>query len=96
MGDKHIGRFEIRGELGRGAQSVVYLAWDPQLQREVAIKTLHFSRADAARNALLLDEARTASKFRHQNVVPIFDAGEQGAIPTWSLNGSMAAALRMS
>jgi serine/threonine protein kinase len=76
-----IGRFEIRGELGRGAQSVVYLAWDPQLQREVAIKTLHFSRADAARNALLLDEARTASKFRHQNVVPIFDAGEQGGDP---------------
>ena len=31
-----IGRFEIRRELGRGAQSVVDLAWDPQLQRDVA------------------------------------------------------------
>ena len=39
---KRIGRFEVRGELGRGAQSVVYLGFDPQLQREVAIKTLHF------------------------------------------------------
>lgn len=78
---RHIGRFEIRGELGRGAQSVVYLAWDPQLQREVAIKTLHFTRADPARNATLLDEARTASKFRHPNVVPIFDAGEEGGDP---------------
>ena len=44
--DKHIGRFEIIRELGRGAQSVVYLARDPHLQREVAIKTLHFSYPD--------------------------------------------------
>jgi serine/threonine protein kinase len=72
-----IGRFEIRRELGRGAQSVVYLAWDPQLQREVAIKTLHFSDSDPEVSAVLLDEARTVSKFRHPNVVPIFDAGEQ-------------------
>lgn len=38
-----IGRFEVLRELGRGAQSVVYLCNDPHLQREVAIKTLHFS-----------------------------------------------------
>jgi serine/threonine protein kinase len=81
MSERHIGRFEIRGELGRGAQSVVYLAWDPQLQREVAIKTLHFTRADAARNAVLLEEARTAGRFRHPHVVPIFDAGEQDGDP---------------
>ena len=81
LSSKNIGRFEIRGELGRGAQSVVYLAWDPQLQREVAIKTLHFTRADPARNAELLEEARTASRFRHPHVVPIFDAGEQEGDP---------------
>lgn len=73
-----IGRFEIRRELGRGSQSVVYLAWDPQLQRDVAIKTLHFSDADPALNAVLLDEARTVSQLHHPNVVPIHDAGEQG------------------
>jgi serine/threonine protein kinase len=73
-----IGRFEIRRELGRGSQSVVYLAWDPQLQREVAIKTLHFSEADPALSAVLLAEARTVSKFHHPNVVPIHDVGEQG------------------
>lgn len=72
-----IGRFEIRRELGRGGQSVVYLAWDPQLQREVAIKTLHFSDSDPARNAALLAEARTVGKLNHPNVVPIHDAGEQ-------------------
>ncbi|MBU1236247.1 MAG: HDOD domain-containing protein [Gammaproteobacteria bacterium] len=73
-----IGRFEIRRELGRGSQSVVYLAWDPQLQREVAIKTLHFLDADPLLNTVLLDEARTVSQLHHPNVVPIHDAGEQG------------------
>ncbi len=76
-----IGRFEVRQELGRGAQSVVYRAWDAQLQREVAIKTMHFSRADAQRNAMLLSEARAVSKLHHANVVPIFDMGEQDGDP---------------
>ncbi|HEX5804529.1 MAG TPA: HDOD domain-containing protein [Azospira sp.] len=75
---KKIGRFEILRELGRGAQSVVYLARDPHLQREVAIKTLHFSRPDPAQNQRLLEEARTVSQMRHPNIVPIFEAGEEG------------------
>ncbi|MDD5248946.1 MAG: HDOD domain-containing protein [Rhodocyclaceae bacterium] len=93
-----IGRFEIRRELGRGAQSVVYLAWDPQLQREVAIKTMHFGRAEAAQNAALLAEARTVSKLRHPNVVPIFDAGEADGDPylvfEYVEGRSLAAALK--
>lgn len=72
---KRIGRYEIREELGRGAQSVVYLAMDPQLQREVAIKTLHFSKPNPDQNIMLLSEARMVSKLRHPNIVPIFDAG---------------------
>ncbi|QDX82765.1 serine/threonine protein kinase, partial [Denitratisoma sp. DHT3] len=76
-----IGRYEIRRELGRGAQSVVYLGWDPQLQREIAIKTMHFDQPDPQRNAMLLAEARTVSKLQHPNVVAIFDAGEQGGDP---------------
>lgn len=78
---EHIGRFEIRGELGRGAQSVVYLAFDPQLQREVAIKTLYFSKSDAKRNQALLAEARAVSNLKHPNIVPIYDAGEQDGDP---------------
>ncbi|MBL8485377.1 MAG: hypothetical protein JNJ60_24485, partial [Rhodocyclaceae bacterium] len=38
-----IARFELRRALGRGAQSQVHLAWDPQLAREVAIKTLRLT-----------------------------------------------------
>lgn len=74
---KHVGRFEIVRELGRGAQSVVYLARDPHLQREVAIKTLHFSRSDPQQNEQLLSEARMVSQLRHPNIVPIFEAGEE-------------------
>ena len=76
--NEQIGRFEIIRELGRGAQSVVYLARDPHLQREVAIKTLHFARADALKNQQLLSEARMVSQLRHPNIVPIFEAGEEG------------------
>ena len=79
--DTSIGRFEIRRELGRGAQSIVYLGWDPQLEREVAIKTLHFARSDAQRNDALLAEARSVSRLRHPNLVPIFDAGEADGDP---------------
>lgn len=74
---KNIGRFGIVRELGRGAQSVVYLARDPHLQREVAIKTLHFSRPDPLKNQQLLSEARMVSQLRHPNIVPIFEAGEE-------------------
>lgn len=80
MGDK-IGRFEILRLLGKGAQSAVYLAFDPHLEREVAIKTLHFAQPDAAQNQRLLQEARVVSKLRHANIVPIFEAGEQDGDP---------------
>jgi serine/threonine protein kinase len=79
--EKTIGRFEIRRELGRGAQSVVYLAWDPQLEREVAIKTLHFAHSDARRNDALFAEARVVSRLGHPNLVPIFDVGEEDGDP---------------
>ena len=81
-----LGRFEIRRELGRGAQSVVYLGFDPHLQREVAIKTLHLGGfgADAvakSESARLMSEARAVSRLRHANIVPIFEAGEDNGDP---------------
>ena len=74
---RKIGRFDIRRELGRGAQSIVYLAWDPQLEREVAVKTLHFSATERRDNAALLAEARAVSRLRHPGIVPVFEAGEE-------------------
>ncbi|MER2554234.1 MAG: HDOD domain-containing protein [Thauera sp.] len=78
---KTIGRFEVRRELGRGAQSVVHLAWDPQLEREVALKALHLGRAPGHDNASLLAEARAVSRLRHAGIVPVFEAGEDAGDP---------------
>jgi serine/threonine protein kinase len=76
-----IGRFEVRRELGRGAQSVVHLAWDPQLEREVALKALHLGPRPGHDNASLLAEARAVSRLRHPGIVPVFEAGEDDGDP---------------
>lgn len=79
MPAKLIGRFEIIRELGRGAQGVVYLARDPQLERQVAIKTLR--TGSAQQTDKLLHEARIASKLQHNSIIPLYDAGEQDGSP---------------
>jgi serine/threonine protein kinase len=77
-----LGRFQLVRVLGEGAQGAVYLARDPHLGREVAIKTLqHVSaeRPDTVRR--LLQEARTVSQLSHPNIVTLYDAGESAAQP---------------
>src|SRR4051794_36078241 len=71
-----IGRFEVKRVLGRGAQSCVYLAHDPDLQREVAIKRLS-KPGNGAPATLPQLEARAVSRLRHPNIVPIFEWGQQ-------------------
>lgn len=71
-----IGRFELVRKLGEGAQGTVYLARDPHLDRQVAIKTL---LQDAKNVDVLLKEARIVSKLQHKNIVTLFDAGEHDA-----------------
>jgi serine/threonine protein kinase len=75
---RRIGRFEPRRELGRGAQAVVWLCHDPRLQREVAVKVIN-PDADATSVAQWLDEARAVSRLSHPNVVPVFEADQDGA-----------------
>lgn len=78
MSKQKIGRFEVLRELGKGGQGAVYLAYDPQLDRQVAIKTLR----NLGRNAeLLVREARVVSKMQHPNIIPLYDAGEHQGSP---------------
>jgi len=71
-----LGRFRLLKSVGQGAQAVVWLAHDPRLDREVALKVL---RADADRQAVdeWLHEARAVSRLTHPNIVPVFEADTQ-------------------
>ena len=75
---QEIGRYEVIRSVGRGAQGSVYMAYDPTLDRPVAIKVL--TSVDSGLNTLeddgISQEARISSKLRHPNIIPIFDAGE--------------------
>jgi len=76
-----LARFEIQGELGRGAMGVVYRAHDPALDRTVAIKTilLPLDAAErAAYEARFLQEARAAGKLGHPSIITIYDVGREG------------------
>ena len=70
-------RFIIDRELGRGKQGVVYLATDPELRRQVAIKAVHLNDQLQAQGNLdqLLSEARIVSRLQHNNIVTIYDLG---------------------
>ena len=79
---QQIGRFRVLRTLGRGSEGVVYLAADPTLGREVAIKTTVVDEAANPRIAqLLLSTAKTASRLTHPNIVPVFDAGVHEGCP---------------
>ena len=76
---RRIGRFELKSELGRGAQATVWLGYDPRLQREVAVKVIN-PDADAASVAQWLDEARAVSRLAHPNIVPVFEADQDANV----------------
>ena len=70
-----LGRFELRRVLGRGAQAVVWLAFDPRLEREVAIKLMKLDRdSDASAVSRWLQEARSVSRLTHPHIVPVYEA----------------------
>src|SRR6201997_1869301 len=79
------GRYEILGELGRGAMGVVYKAMDPVIGRTVAVKTIRLSEQGTglSRPELLArfqTEARAAGLLTHPNIVVVYDAGEEDGL----------------
>ncbi|MBI3222548.1 MAG: HDOD domain-containing protein [Nitrosomonadales bacterium] len=78
MPAQRIGRFEILSELGKGGQGMVYLAYDPQLDRKVAIKTLRNLTHKAEQ---LTHEALIVSKLQHPNIITLHDAGQDQGVP---------------
>jgi len=76
-----VGRYEIIGEVGKGAMGIVYKARDPKINRLVAVKTIRFSDEIEAEEikevkARFLREAELAGKLSHPSIVSIYDVGE--------------------
>jgi eukaryotic-like serine/threonine-protein kinase len=78
----HLGKYELRGELGRGSCGIVYRGYDPFVQRHVAIKVadsgagLHAETTAPHRN--FFAEARAAGMLQHPHIVSLYDAGVEG------------------
>ena len=77
---RKFGRYEILGELGRGAMGIVYKARDPQIGRMVAVKTIMLRGADPEEEQefrkRFLGEAQAAGRLQHPGIVAIYDVGE--------------------
>jgi len=77
-----LGRYQVEKELGKGAMGVVYQGRDPKIGRVVAIKTMALSEEFSGDELVdarerFFREAETAGRLQHQNIVTIFDAGEE-------------------
>ncbi len=70
-----LGRYIVVDRLGAGAMGVVYRAYDPELDRTVALKLLRERGDDDARTARLQREAQAMARLSHRNVVAVFDVG---------------------
>lgn len=71
------GRYQVRSRIARGGMATVYLATDLRLERRVAIKIMHGHLADDSQfKQRFIQEARSAARLAHPNVVNVFDQGQ--------------------
>lgn len=71
------GRYQVRARIARGGMATVYLATDLRLERRVAIKIMHGHLADESNfKERFVQEARSAARLAHPNVVNVFDQGQ--------------------
>jgi WD40 repeat protein len=76
-----VGRFRVVRVLGQGAFGTVYRAFDPLLDREVALKVPRFVDDDPALRERFLREAKAAARLRNPNIVAVFESGQSGDNP---------------
>ena len=85
---ERLGKYELRGVLGKGAMGTVYDAWDPGIARRVAIKTIqlpsgqHTSGDENAEDAYarFKREAQAAGRLSHPGIVAVYDQGETDGV----------------
>ena len=79
-----LGRFELVRAIGQGAQATVWLAHDPRLERDVAVKLVHAGAENAEADASVmqwLQEARNVARLTHPHIVPVFEADVDAGRP---------------
>jgi serine/threonine-protein kinase len=98
------GRYTVIRQLGRGAMGVVYLASDPLLNRQVAVKTVDLAVEEPVEREFLRDrllrDARAAAVLKHHNIVAIYDvfedAGRACVVMEYIDGDSVASLLKMN
>jgi serine/threonine protein kinase len=78
-----IGRYQIKRILTTGGMGTVYLAYDPQIERDVAVKVIKNRRLDGDATALedFRREAKIVASLEHDAIVPVYDFGEHQGKP---------------
>jgi len=75
----NIGRYQVVRAIGQGGMGALYLAWDPKLERQIAIKLLRGD--DDELRERFAREARSVARLRHPNIVMIYDVGDHEGQP---------------
>ncbi len=94
MDDADFGRYRLIEELARGAHGIVYRALDTEMDRPVALKAIRLPDAGAVPRERFLREARLAARLCHPNIVRVFEAGEHGGRPYYTMEILEGAPLR--
>ncbi|MGH9657802.1 MAG: protein kinase domain-containing protein, partial [Bryobacteraceae bacterium] len=76
---RRIGKYEVRSELGRGGFGCVYRAFDPNMNRDVAIKVV--TESDPNLLGRFRNEAAAAGRMSHENIVTVYEFGEHEGLP---------------
>lgn len=72
-----LGRYRLRSRIGRGGMAEVYLGYDEQLHREIAVKIVHRGYTDDL--ARFRHEAEMLASLTHEHILPIYDYGQEDA-----------------
>lgn len=82
MTDLLAGRYELRARISKGGMGAVWRAHDRRLHRDVAVKLLHaWIAEDVELRRRFAREARVLASLEHENIVRLYDYGEDGETP---------------